>query len=299
LEMTGESLNAMPALAVRTAEENRRDGFQGVYAYEGIPLREVLRRVNIKKKGKSDFRRDIDLIVRIRGRGGGQAIFSLGEILYSRSPCAGPVLAYRFEAIKPTHMPGYRKNLREKQKLAGLRLVVPGDLYDTRYVEDVAEVVVENPGAKSPRTQKKETMWSDRIAVEGKGIGPTSVGKRDVPRFEKGVRRTVMVGMGRGYHGLRRFSGIPLRSLLGKLPAGALSPRHVFVVHAPDGYRTTLSYGEVFLSRTGESMILACESEGRDLPAGDGRFQLVLPEDFFVDRWVKSVNRLEIMDMGI
>ena len=68
-----------------------------------------------------------------------------------------------------------------------------------------------------------------------------------------------MIGDGAGYHGLESYGGSFLSELLKK--AGVTPDlNQVIVISAPDGYRTLLSFGEVFLSSRGKSIMIADQS---------------------------------------
>jgi len=67
-----------------------------------------------------------------------------------------------------------------------------------------------------------------------------------------------------------------------------------FVVSAPDGYRTLLSSGEVFLSSHGKSILIADHIADEPIDE-EGKFKLLLADDLAADRWVKAVEKIEVV----
>ena len=101
-----------------------------------------------------------------------------------------------------------------------------------------------------------------------------------------------IVGDGRGFHGRNEFEGTPVTELLTR---AGIEPdlRSVVVVSAPDGYRSLISYGELFLSPQGQRILIADRANGTPLQK-NGKFLLVLPDDLAADREVKAVDKIEV-----
>jgi hypothetical protein len=104
---------------------------------------------------------------------------------------------------------------------------------------------------------------------------------------------THAIGDGIGYHGIKTFSGVPLVSLLEKIGVDK-DPKTVILVTSPDGYRSILSYGELFYTTYGRRILMA-DGDGSAPLKKDGRFILVLPDEQAADRWVKAVGAVEIL----
>ena len=66
----------------------------------------------------------------------------------------------------------------------------------------------------------------------------------------------------------------------------------VFLVSAPDGYRSLFSYGELFLHPVGERVLIADKIDGQPIEEG-GKFWLIPPDDAMADRTVKAVSEIE------
>src|SRR4030042_290107 len=104
-----------------------------------------------------------------------------------------------------------------------------------------------------------------------------------------------MVGGGAGYHGLESYCGVLLSELLNK---AGITPdvNQGIIVSAPDGYRTFLSCGEVFLSSRGKSIMIADAMSNKPLTKG-GKFKLIVPDDLAADRTIKAVSNIEVLTL--
>ncbi len=117
---TAADLEAMPPETVETSfktmhgDEHKR--------WTGVLVTELIKKAGLKNvDGKNAFLRHTLLV---RGKDGYEAALSIGEIDPS-AEAKRVILAYRDQA-----------------DLAGLRLVVPGDLHGSRQVHDVVEIEV-------------------------------------------------------------------------------------------------------------------------------------------------------------
>ena len=72
------------------------------------------------------------------------------------------------------------------------------------------------------------------------------------------------VGEGKGFHGFNKYKGVSLSVLLEK---AGIKPdlNSVIIVSAPDGYRSLLSYGELFLAHSGEEIMIADTADNQPL----------------------------------
>jgi hypothetical protein len=99
----------------------------------------------------------------------------------------------------------------------------------------------------------------------------------------------VFFGRGKGFHGVRTFSGISLKSVLEEFVAvdkDSLRNRYLVMVGA-DGYRAVFSVSEIF-NRNDFQEVLIYEQKQKE----GGKFALFAAPDFFSDRAVKALKTI-------
>jgi hypothetical protein len=298
LSLTGEDLSRFASQEARLTELTRAREYNGVFLYQGVPLQNLLRLAAIRKSGEG-FNKDIDLAIVVRNKQGKEVTLSWGEVFY-RNPsnvlvafAAAPVLPHRDNCGKCHEQEFYQPVLDKLKRKVGLpKLVLANDFYSDRSLEDITSIEVvdlKRGSGKKP----------DPVPLAGKFAVVDSAGKTtDVADLAGYPSRTVdfkNVGDGRGYHGVRRLSGVPLRELLARFGAGQ-EPDQVLLVTATDGYQGLYSYGEIFLSPLGERIIV---SEQPVTAQNKGKsFSLVAPDDTSADRMIKDVLKIEILAPG-
>jgi hypothetical protein len=70
----------------------------------------------------------------------------------------------------------------------------------------------------------------------------------------------------------------------------------VFLISAPDGYRSSVSFGELFLNPGGGRMLIADVVNHNPLDK-DGKFFFIPPDDLAADRDVKAVEKIEVINL--
>ncbi len=95
------------------------------------------------------------------------------------------------------------------------------------------------------------------------------------------------------------YSGIRLVDLLSEAQIrddARLALRRTYVVAvATDGYPAVFSWGELYNSSTGGSVLVAIDRDGQPLREGEGQFALVSPADLRPGpRHVKWLTRIEV-----
>ena len=250
------------------------------------------------EKDSSDFPKPVDLAIVIGNAKGESAVLSWGEIFY-RNPSevivaveAAPVMPH--SSCGKCHTPEvYESRYAELRREVGFpKLVVSGDFYNDRSLEGVTRIEVVDLRPPIPRA-KKEPLYSAACEITGEVARPIS--HHDLSAFARSEAIVKVVGDGKGYHGIKKFSGVSLAALLGE--AGMKGGMNaVVLVSAPDGYRSLFSMGELFFSPLGRNVLIADMCEGEPLEE-DGRFCLVVPHDLAVDRWVKAVDKIQVISM--
>ncbi|MDD5309802.1 MAG: hypothetical protein PHU25_21000 [Deltaproteobacteria bacterium] len=291
-----EELSGMATVETRSNGVDLDGTYHGVFRHKGVPLRELLDRAGLAKQG-AEFDKPLDLVVVVKGRSGKKVALSWGEIYYHNPGDA--ILAVEAAPVMP-HKPcakchdetTYGQRLGQLTRKVGLpRLVVARDFYADRCVEDVIEIEVVQPRPGVP-TSKPDKLFSPRFSLMNAARKETTT-IEDLSGLPRTDVAAVQTGDGIGYHGVRRFSGVPLRDAL----AGAgvsFDAGQAFLVIAADGYRASVSSGELFLQPDSSRIILADEAEGKAIDDG-GKFHLVTPDDFAADRWVKAVSRIDTL----
>lgn len=294
LELRGEiaspgpvSLSTLPLHAVIVREGVLRDGepfFAGAFRYEGCSLFDILREVTLQKKNAAEFNLPLDLLVRVEGRNGQQAVFSWGEIFYAAVPHR-ILVAVRASAINPT-----KAKMNWKTPTAP-RLVCATDLFCQRLVEEPTTITVFSAPRSFTVRRDLRPLYSSTVHIFG-GDRPAPVG--EVKRLPKTAEpRSVPVffyGRGMGFHGFETFHGARLADVLrADFAAEKMDLRNAYlVVAAPDGYRAALSASEVFNRNDGADILLI----DRGVDADGGRFSLYPAADFFSDRALKAVAQI-------
>jgi hypothetical protein len=297
LTITTDGLSKMEAVSARVSELSRDKQYRGTFVYRGIPLKSLLELVDIQKDKTSVYPKPIDLAIVVTDKDGRKIALSWGEVFY-RNP-AEILIATSATPIGPHHTDGcgdchgpevFQPALDQlKRKVGYPKLVVVNDFFTDRSIEDVVKIEVVDFRGQSPKKEMKK-LFSPKFVISHGGKNSEfselgGSGRSEVVQKE--------VGDGRGYHGLKRFGGVPLRAILAKAgaPEGV---NYVVLASAPDGYRALYSFGELFLRPEGERILVADTLNGIRLDA-DGRFIVIPPDDLAADRDVKAVEKIEVV----
>ncbi len=295
LHMDMDDLTEFDCATVRLNEVSKDGRFHGVFCYRGPTLRELLESAIIEKS-KPDFNKDLDLAIVVRNKSGDEVVLSWGEIFY-RNP-ADVIIALEAMSVMPhhdkAHVPEvYWSWLDQLNRKVGMpRLVIANDFYTDRSLEEITEIKVVD---LHPKVDKKvmNILFSPEFTVSGDVEHPL-----DIDTLSSWQRKEILykeVGDGQGYHGLKLAGGVPLVDILKK--AGIRDDLcSAVVVSAPDGYRTLLSYGELFMAPSGRNVMIADMKAKRPVKKG-GRFFMVIPDDLSADRNVKAVEKIEVISL--
>jgi DMSO/TMAO reductase YedYZ molybdopterin-dependent catalytic subunit len=303
LNLTMSDLAKFGTVRVRLNEVASDQSYHGAFYLQGVPLATLLDLATIQKE-ESEYSKPTDLAVVVRNREGRQVVLSWGEVFY-RNPAevvvavsGSPVIPHR--KCGDCHTPDeYSRWWNPLQRaVAYPKLVVAHDFYGDRCLEDIVNIEVvdlhwKGEGEGRPKDGKKSELFSPGFTVGG--LVKKTLEVSDLSRYSRMQIPAVTIGDGRGFHGVRPFGGVPFIELLKE---AGMEPdvNTVVIVSAPDGYRSLLSCGELFLSLSGKNIIMADRVGGEPLKK-DGRFSLILPEDLAADRWVKAVSRVEVVSL--
>ncbi len=297
LNFGNEDLARFDSVTVRLNDLTRDKQFNGVFLYRGVPLRNLLELAAIAKDGPG-FWKSTDLAIVVRNREGKRTVLSWGEVFY-KNP-SNVVIAYAATPVIPHHEDScvkchpaslYQPVLdRLKRTISFPKLILSNDFYSDRCLEDIVSIEVVDIKAGS-MTRKPDATRTDSFTitdVTGKSVQVSSLAGH--APFTVTFKE---VGDGRGYHGIRNYTGVSLPDLL--RPVDNLRDMdRVLLVTSKDGYRSTFSFGEVFLDPLGERLVVA---ESKGATPEKNSFTLVPPDDLAADRMLKSIDTIEILSL--
>lgn len=291
LSLSLSDLERMEAAKVRLNEVYRDGSFHGVFRLEGPSLASLLDLAEVKKE-EGGFFKKVDMAIVVRNRQGSQVVLSWGEVFY-RNPAeviisfrATPVMPWKASEVKPEWLE------QLKRPVGFPKLVLANDFYTERCIEEITNIEVVNLHPQL-ELKKGESLVSPQFAIDGEVAKPSTVKElSSLPRVEV---PTKLVGEGGGFHGLETYQGVLLAHLLKK--AGIKPDLSSFILaSAPDGYRSLVSYGELFQGRSGQDILIADTVNGKPLEK-NGKFCLIFPNDLSADRTVKAVDKLQVITL--
>jgi hypothetical protein len=271
--------------------------YRGTFYYQGVPLKTLLDTASIQKKDMT-FNKDNDLAIRVRNKNGDTVALSWGEVYYRNSndiliaTSAASIMPHK--SCASCHEPEeYEPRMAQFERTIGFpKLVVADDGYADRSIEEVVSIEVIDPSHGIPVNRSAELSAT---AFQITGAVEKEITLTDLSAYTTEELPVVHLGEGRGFHGVSGFSGPTLQAILNA--AGIQKDlAGIVLVSAPDGYRSSFSFGELFLKRTPSATIMADTENGRAIQEG-GRFFLISSEDLMSDRCVKSVEKIEVLTL--
>lgn len=288
--LTSTDLSKLPAVKIRTKEVSSEGKTLGTYIYHGIPVYHILEGIAPRKNKGAPFDRPLDLVVSFISRDGRESRFSYCELTMTddNTPV---ILAYHRAQLLPTKNPkAYTKN-HYKDNISGLRLICPGDLYDSRYLDEVVAVRFFCPPTTDHLlpAQSKGKKCSSKIlwCIENGKIKRSSL----YNILQIVCKNWFRTGHGRGIKSsyLEKATGYSLRQFI-SLHFNNCNSGDFFLFTACDGYRALLSWREIFQTVDGSRMILTIRRNS-DNSIQDIRLACVA--DFFVDRNIWGLSHIE------
>jgi len=264
--------------------ENGKQVFKGSFFVSGYALCDVLNGKRPKKVAENTFVPLVDMYVIVENDRGEKAVFSWGEIYHRDS----------FDLlITRTEQPVYPARAKTTWPLPDRsRLVCGSDLLNTRFISSPTRITVKSYAGGAPAAKPKD-LYAPQIHL-ATPAGSANIGDIDGP-VERRNCTTVLFGHGMGFREVLNLKGYVLRDLIASrarwVPESSKST--FFVVSAKDGYRSVFSGSEVMNRNDQEDLLL---NDLGDASSG-GRYTLVAPGDFFADRDVKSVEKIELMSI--
>ncbi|MCX5812943.1 MAG: SAM-dependent methyltransferase [Proteobacteria bacterium] len=299
LNLTNEDLLNAGQAEARLSEVTRDGKFKGVFVFRGVPLRNLLQMATIQKEVEG-YSKPIDLAIVVTDKNGKRAVLSWGEVFYGKPSdiivalSASPVMPGAPKSCSECHPSSIYKPAMDQlsRKIVFPKLVIADDLYTERCLEDIAHIEVVDLKGKAQWKPDSKTA-SPTFTIKDNSGKTLEIG--DLSGYRTARISLKQVGSGRGYHGLKNFEGVPIREILRKVDADN-DPETVFLFTSVDGYRSLLSFGEIFMGAKSDRIIMCNKNESSSTVKGKG-FSLVVPDDFLADRMVQTVKTIEIISL--
>jgi len=300
LNLGMEDLDRFQTVRVQLNDIMKDKTYRGAYYYHGVTLRSLLDTAVIEKKVKTNSK-DIDLAIKVSNREGKSVVLSWGEIYYRNSgdiiiaTSATPIMPHKScsschkdETFYKPYLDVFNRDIKFP------KLVVASDGFAERSIEGVVSIEVIDPG-QTQNIKGNTSATLSSLSFKITGLVKKEMTVTDLSKYPRKELTMIHMGEGKGFHGIGDYSGATLKALIKE--AGINDDLSiVFVVTAPDGYRSLFSYGELFLNRGDDSIIMADKIDGKAIEEG-GKFFLVPCDDIMSDRDVKSVEEIEVISL--
>lgn len=260
---------------------NGKDKIKGAYFYSGYSLHDIINPKTVKKANEKDFKPYVDMYVVISNNKGEKAVYSWGEIYYTRDNFK-TLLAKNVRAINPSKMK-MKWPLPEEP-----RIICANDAFNSRFISNPTKITVKSfEGTFS--SEKKENMYSPQIILKTE---TQTVTIAEITNVEKRSSINIGYGHGMGIKGINPVEGYLLKDVIkSNIKLEREDFKNAFVVvSAKDGYRCVYSLSEIMNRSDNEDFLLVDNKDSKE----NGRFSLYSTPDLFVDRNVRSVEKIEI-----
>ncbi len=266
--------------ALPTAEG---DSFVGAYMYSGVSLYDLLKDVKVHK-ASDHFKPIIDQYVVITAVDGKKATVSWGEIYYPEVR-HDIIIATSVRRIEPS-------KTREKWPEPQLpKLVIGHDLYDSRNISMPQSISIHSV-SQAPVELEMDSLYTSELYLQIANDNTPVVLSPEA--FRKYSAPTIFYGRGSGIHGITNFEGYDMAEFL-KYFADSRKPENLrngkVIFHGADGYRAVFTFSEI-VNRNDDGKLLWMERQREG-----GRIRLLPTYDFFSDRAIKSLYKIEFSDL--
>jgi hypothetical protein len=262
------------------ALENGKYVFKGAFYVSGYSLYDILNLKKAKKSPENKFAPPVDMYVVVENAKGEKAAYSWGEIFYREG--FNILITKTVQPIYPAHAKASWTIFDRP------RLVCGNDLLNVRFIDNPTKITVKSFHGAVP-TEKPKDGYSPEISIVSK-TGATTA--RDFAAVEKRNNRLVLYGHGAGFKEVADFTGFVLKDVLkAQIQSFPKLQTGIVIVSATDGYRSAFSLSEIMNRNDNQEYLL---NELKDNPVG-GRYTLRV-NDFFADRDVRSVSKIELVD---
>ncbi|MCJ7447101.1 MAG: hypothetical protein MUO72_05395 [Bacteroidales bacterium] len=260
------------------------DRFTGAFRYDGYSLFDILEKRIIRKTNAEEFSPIIDLYIEIENDKGDKVVFSWGEIYYPNN-LHKIIIATGVSRIVPSRtkdlwvLPGESK------------IIAAGDLITERNISSPVRITVKSFPKSFNVVKGMSPMYSSKIILfeNQKPVGEISSVSKII---KTETFKTIFYGRGKGIHSTSPFTGILLNEILqAYFPVSRSSLKSgIMCIVGQDGYRSAISYSELFNRNDQQEFLLVETAPGED----GGLFRIFAASDFFSDRAVKSVIEIHL-----
>ncbi|MDP3583036.1 MAG: hypothetical protein Q8S39_13970, partial [Ignavibacteria bacterium] len=226
----------------------------------------------------------VDLYVIVENDNGDKAVFSWGELFYAKDNFK-TVVTKSIRAINPSKM-------KMKWPLPEAPVLVSGnDAFNFRTISNPTKITIKSFVGTYSKERIKEKYTPEFTVKSTSG----NVVVKDIVGIEKRKFRGLGYGHGMGWKGSDEVEGFVFKDVLKSYIAidEKQIAATVLCVSAKDGYRVTYSLSEI-ANRNDMNDFLLIEENGS---LEKGKYNLFATPDFFVDRNVRSVERIEILNV--
>ena len=251
--------------------------FIGAYYFQGYSLYDIINSKIVKKAEGSDFKPAVDLYLVIENEKGEKTVVSWGEIYYSRDNFK-ILISKTVRGINPSKM-------KMKWPLSeNPRLICANDAFNCRFISNPTKITVKSFKGTFP-AGNKEDMYSASMKFI------TDNGTANIKEIDAPVRTYDNYGYGHGMgnKGIDKVSGYLFKDVCKAIASDGNDIRNTIVcVSAKDSYRAVYSLSEIINRGDNIDFLVVDKKDDKT----EGRFNLYASPDFFVDRNVRSVEKV-------
>lgn len=274
--------NRFPAKDVSNGKDKNK--FIGSYFFSGYSLFDIINQKSVKKANESEFKPAVDLYVIVENDKGEKVVFSWGELFYAKDNFRS-VITKSVRAINPSKM-------KMKWYLPEAPVLFNGnDAFNFRSISNPTKITVKSFAGTFSKERIKE-IYTPEFTVTSPG---GNVVVKDIAGIEKRKFRGLGYGHGMGWKGVDEVEGFVFKDVLKKYIA--IDEKEIastiLCVSAKDGYRVTFSLSEIINRNDMNDFLLIEKNNSLE----EGKYNLFATPDFFVDRNVRSVEKIEIINV--
>ena len=261
--------------------------FVGAYEFHGVSLYDILNKIKVEKSNEADYSPITDLYVTVENDKGDFVVFSWGEIYYAANQHQ-IIIANAVNPIVPS-------KTKDQWPLPEKAQLIPAlDLFTDRMIENPTKISIHSCSGEFPEIPDTARLFSESFELYNAGEFIREIKTFDEDLTTQQVKNT-FYGRGRGIHGITDFVGKWLKDVIAMdYPYDVEALKHgIFVIASVDGYRAVFSFSEI-MNRNDQSEVMIIDRKD----VNGGKFRLFVPSDFFSDRAVKSVYKIEYRNLA-